>query len=95
MGMSGLEEARMTADATLRTKPKNVQIADYYHALIEEGRILPGYRLPSIEEVRGTWQVSRDTAHAAMRELEARGVAEIRPRFGTFAAGQDRRRASA
>lgn len=69
----------------LQTKAKHVQVADYYHCLIDEGRILPGFRLPSVEEIRQTWGVGRDTAHSAMRELERRGVVEIRQRHGTFA----------
>lgn len=69
----------------LRTLRRHEQIADYYAGLMAEGRILPGYKLPSVEEIRGTWTVGRGTAHEALRELQRRGLVDIRPKHGTFA----------
>lgn len=71
--------------AELRTLRRHEQIADYYARLMDEGRILPGYKLPSVEEIRATWTVGRETAHKAIRELEQRGLVVIKPKHGTFA----------
>ena len=72
-----------------RVKRRYEQIADYYAGLIAEGRIMPGYRLPSVEQIRETWSVGRQTAHDALKELQARGLVEIRPRHGVFAKDED------
>jgi len=64
---------------------RHEQIADYYAGLMQEGRILPGYKLPSVEEIRGTWLVGRETAHNAIRELQRRDLVVIKPKHGTFA----------
>lgn len=68
-----------------RAKRRYEQIADYYAALIDEGRIMPGYRLPSVEQIRETWTVGRQTAHDALKELQSRGLVEIKPRHGAIA----------
>lgn len=73
----------MTAEP--RVKRRYEQIADYYAALMDEGRIMPGYRLPSVEQIRATWTVGRETAHDALKELQRRGLVEIKPRHGVFA----------
>lgn len=64
---------------------RHEQIADYYAALMAEGRILPGYKLPSVEQIRETWTVGRETAHKALRELQRRDLVVIKPKHGTFA----------
>lgn len=76
---------QVSSPPAMRAKRTHEQIAEYYATLIQEGRILPGYRLPSVEQIRITWTVGRETAHKALRHLETQGLVEIRPKQGTFA----------
>lgn len=51
---------------------------------ITQGEIVPGARLPSINDLSRNYGVSTITVRAALRELAADGVVESRPRSGVF-----------
>lgn len=62
------------------------QIADYYIALIDSGRIAAGDRLPGRGEVALIWNVGLKTAYNALRILIRAGWAVSVPKQGTYAA---------
>ena len=62
-------------DPTAAT-PLATQIERYYLRAIEDGRVLPGDRLPPIREVATTCQVTRATVQDAYRRLADRGLVE-------------------
>jgi DNA-binding transcriptional MocR family regulator len=62
-----------------------------YHALagelraaMEEGRLSPGARLPSVREAARQRELSLNTVLAAYRQLETRGFIEARPQSGYY-----------
>jgi GntR family transcriptional repressor for pyruvate dehydrogenase complex len=55
-------------------------------ALILQGVLRPGERLPAERELAEQLAVSRPTLREALAELEARGLVEARPGGGTFVA---------
>jgi GntR family transcriptional regulator of arabinose operon len=54
---------------------------------IEMGRLPPGSRLPSEDQLAVEWQVSRMTAHRAMNELDRLGLVLRKRRVGTVVVG--------
>ena len=59
-------------------------VADRVQALIEDGTLRPGDRIPSVRRLHGQWSVSISTVLEAYRLLEDRGLIEARPRSGYF-----------
>jgi DNA-binding transcriptional MocR family regulator len=60
------------------------EVADRVQAMIEEGTLRPGDRIPSVRRLHGQWSVSISTVLEAYRLLEDRGLIEARPRSGYF-----------
>jgi DNA-binding transcriptional regulator YhcF (GntR family) len=56
---------------------------------IQDGRLPPGTRLPTVRELAGELGLAVNTVARAYRELETAGVVETRGRFGTFVARAD------
>ena len=59
-------------------------VAERIHALIEEGTLRAGERLPSVRHLHDQWSVSVTTVLEAYRLLEDRGRVEARPRSGYY-----------
>jgi GntR family transcriptional regulator len=53
-----------------RSVPAYEQIADHYRALIRNGQLAPGEKLPSISEIASEWGVARATASQAINRLQ-------------------------
>lgn len=66
-------------------REKFEQIADYYQALINCGGIMPGHKLPSVDEIAVTFDVARNTAWKAGQELKRRNLVYTEHGRGTFA----------
>lgn len=73
----------MTNPTPLREKFE--QIADYYQALINGGEIMPGHKIPSVDEIAATFDVARNTAWKAGQELKRRNLVYTEHGRGTFA----------
>ncbi len=58
---------------------------------VESGAWPPGHRVPSENELVSQFNVSRMTAHRALRELQQEGVLARRPGVGTFVREPSRR----
>jgi GntR family transcriptional regulator, transcriptional repressor for pyruvate dehydrogenase complex len=59
-------------------------ISQQLRRLIEEGKLVPGDRLPPERELAERFKVSRNSVRDALRTLEARGLVEIRQGDGTY-----------
>lgn len=55
-------------------------------AKIENGELLPGEQLPSLDRMASDYGVSRSVAQRAVTELAAEGLIETRRRWGSFVA---------
>lgn len=66
-------------------REKFEQIADYYQTLINGGQIMPGHKIPSVDEIANTFDVARNTAWAAVKELKRRNLVYTEHGRGTFA----------
>lgn len=64
--------------------PLYVQVARAIAAAIRAGRIRPGVALPGMRDLGVRLGVSQSTVIAALRELQAQGWLESRPRSGFF-----------
>ena len=62
-------------------------VLDQLQALILEGRLRPGERLPAEPELSGALGVGRSTVREAKMTLQDRGLIESRGRLGTFVVG--------
>ena len=60
------------------------ELAAHVSALIEEGTLRPGERVPSVRQLVRERRVSPATAMRAYQLLEARGLIETRPRSGYY-----------
>jgi GntR family transcriptional repressor for pyruvate dehydrogenase complex len=60
------------------------EIADQVRALIADGRIAPGDRLPAERELAGLFGASRNSVRDAIRVLEQMGLVESRQGDGTY-----------
>lgn len=60
------------------------ELADQLEQGIRSGTYAPGERLPSIRVLRGRTGLSVMTIHRAFRELEVRGLIDVRERSGFF-----------
>jgi DNA-binding transcriptional MocR family regulator len=59
-------------------------VADRVQAMIEEGTLRAGDRIPSVRRLHAQWSVSKTTVLEAYRLLEDRGWVEARPRSGYY-----------
>ncbi len=59
-------------------------VASRVQAMIAEGALRPGDRIPSVRRLHRQWAVSVSTVMEAYRLLEDRGVVEARPRSGYY-----------
>ena len=60
------------------------QVADRLQALIQEGTLEPGDRLPSVRKLKQQLSISTSTVLEAYRLLEDRGTIEARPQSGYY-----------
>jgi GntR family transcriptional regulator/MocR family aminotransferase len=67
-----------------RNGPIYVRVAEAILAAVRGGQIRPGQALPGVRELAERLGVHRNTALAALRELEAQGWLEARARSGFF-----------
>lgn len=65
-------------------EPLYLQVAGSLRGAILDGRVAPGSALPGIREIAARLGVHRNTVVAALRELEAEGLLELRERSGAF-----------
>ena len=68
--------------------PKYLQITSWLKELIENGRYLPGEKLPSEVELSQVCGVNRNTLRQAISELTAIGWLRKEKGTGTFVAAQ-------
>ncbi len=71
----------------MKTLPKKVLYRDIVNDIkrqIDEYRILPGERLPSIADLAEQHRVSHITIRSAISELSKMGYVASRPRAGVF-----------
>ena len=69
------------------------ELAAHVSALIDEGTLRPGERVPSVRQLVRERRVSPATAMRAYQFLEARGLIETRPRSGYYVSEQGRQHA--
>ncbi|MEH0935178.1 GntR family transcriptional regulator [Micromonospora psammae] len=70
--------------------PPYEQVRGQLAAMIGEGRLAVGTRLPPVRQFAGELGLAVNTVARAYRELEAAGLLETRGRHGTFVApGRD------
>ncbi len=67
-----------------RPKPLYAGLADSLQALIADGTLRPGHRIPSVRRMAGSRGVSIATVLQAYTLLEARGYLEARPQSGFY-----------
>lgn len=60
------------------------EVADRIHALIADGTLKAGDRLPSVRKLHRQWSISISTVLEAYRLLEDRGLIAARPQSGYF-----------
>lgn len=66
--------------------PLSGQLRERLTAEIEQGRLLPGHRMPPVRALAAELGLAPNTVAKAYRELEARGWLVGRGRHGTFVA---------
>lgn len=66
-----------------------LQIVEGVAALVEEGKLLPGTRMPSIRSFCRSFGVSKTTAETGYQILAAEGFLESFPKRGYFVAGKE------
>jgi len=66
-------------------------LAHEFAALIGEGRLRPGDRLPSVRRLAQQRKLSISTVIQALRTLESHGVVEARPQSGYYVRGRSAR----
>jgi len=76
-------ELNLTLDP-VQTGPIYVRVAEAILTAVRAGQIQPGQALPGVRELADRLGVHRNTALAALRELEAQGWLDARPRSGFF-----------
>lgn len=70
--------------STADTRKLYQQVATAIAAAIEQGRYLPGHRVPSERDLAEEFGVSRPTVREAMIALEIRGLVETRQGSGVY-----------
>ncbi len=69
---------------TVKRRRLHEDIVQQFHALIREGALKQGDRLPAERELAEQFQVSRSSVREAIRSLELQGLVVSRPGAGTF-----------
>lgn len=69
-----------------RSELPSQQIADDLRSQIDNGELLPGEQLPTVQELCDRYDVSRATVLKVLGILEAEGKIDRVPRWGTFVA---------
>lgn len=64
--------------------PPYLHLAAGLRRQIEQGEILPGEQIPSLDRLASEHSVSRATVQKAIRVLIDEGLIETRPRWGAF-----------
>ncbi len=67
-----------------RERSRYIQVYEYYKELIQNGRLQPGSKLPSIRKCSVQLQISRTTVEAAYLLLAAEGYVLSRPQSGYY-----------
>lgn len=68
----------------IRSRRLSQFAVDQITALIEEGKLVVGQKLPSERELTNQLNVSRASTREALRVLEAQGLIEVRPGKGAY-----------
>jgi DNA-binding transcriptional regulator YhcF (GntR family) len=68
-------------------EPPFEQVRRYFATAAAEGRIKPGYRLPTVRELASELGLAVNTVARAYRELAADGIIITQGRRGSFIAG--------
>ena len=76
----------MTPGQLART-PVYRQIADFYVSQIRDGTLKPGDQLPTVDELRRTWEVAWATAARVTATLRGEGLVRS-SQAGAFVIGQ-------
>ena len=76
-------------------QPLYLKVYEYYKEQIEDGRLPPGARMPSIRKCACQLAVSRTTAQSAYFQLAADGYLVPRPRSGYYVTDLAAERAAA
>jgi GntR family transcriptional regulator/MocR family aminotransferase len=67
-----------------RQQPVYRQLADYLHALVEQGRLSPGEKLPATRDLAEQLDLSRNTVSHAYERLVSEGFATAHVGRGTY-----------
>ncbi len=63
-----------------------VQVAEQIKKMIQDGRLAPGQRLPSVAQLAAAFGLSRPTVREGLQALAALGFLRVRQGVGTFVA---------
>src|SRR5258708_35385098 len=94
--MAGLRPARRAPVPPVTAVDRDSPVAPYQQvaaalrAQIKRGKLKPGDRIPSIEQICATFGVARTTARKAVAVLVDEGLAEVTTGWGTFVRRPDR-----
>lgn len=64
-----------------------LQLVQQVHQALRLGRLAPGDRLPTAQQVVGSLVINPNTVLKAYRDLEREGLVRARPGLGTFVVG--------
>jgi len=64
--------------------PPYLRVASELRQKIEHGELRPGDQVPSIVKLGEQYGISRGTARRVLKQLEADGLVEITPGWGSF-----------
>jgi GntR family transcriptional regulator len=73
-------------------EPPGRRIAADLRARLAAGEWPPGRQLPSNAELAEFYTTTRRTVSRVLAQLEAEGLVEVEPRWGTFAARRGRKK---
>lgn len=73
--------------------PPFEQVRDGIREQVDDGSLVPGFRLPPVRSLATALGLAPNTVARAYKELEVLGVVETRGRAGTFVAGRGVERA--
>src|SRR3954447_24409627 len=65
-----------------------LQLVQQVHQALQLGRLEPGDRLPTAQNVVASLAINPNTVLKAYRDLEREGLVRARPGLGTFVGGQ-------
>ena len=79
-----MNEIEITSPPTSNSGAKYREITDHLRALITQGDLQPGTRLPSMKVLAKQWETNYFTVQSALTPLANEGLIERTPRRGTF-----------